>query len=101
MSSYIATDFHVSDARMQPTYEEDKNSTPLITTLKKLKCQHRDYLEIKKWCKMIAELFFETDVDASRSIEEDEFLKMINKLPFNESLRKKLRGKFKFIDVDR
>jgi len=37
MSSYIATDFHFSDARMQPTYEEDKNSTPLITTLKKLK----------------------------------------------------------------
>jgi len=101
MSSYIATDLHFSDATMQPTYEEDKNSTPLIITLKKLKWQQRDYLEIKKWCKIVVELFFETDEDASGSIEEEEFLKMINKLPFNESLRRKLRGKFKYINVDK
>jgi len=101
LSSYIANDFHFSDARIQPTYEEDENSTPLITTLKKLKWQHQDYLEIKKWCKMVTELFFETDEDASGSIEEEEFLKMINKLPVNESLREKLRGKFKYIDVDK
>jgi len=101
MSSYIATNFHFSDVRMQPTYKEDKNSNPLITTLKKLKWQHGDYLEIKKWCKMVAELFFETDEDETGSIEEEEFLKIINKLPFNESLRKKLRSKFNYVDVDK
>jgi len=75
------------------------DSNPLITSLKKLKWQHRDYLEIRKWCKMVAELFFETDENANGFIEEEEFLKMINKLPFKESLREKLRGKFKYIDV--
>jgi len=48
---------------------------------------------------MVTELFLETDEDASGSIEKEEFVKMINRLPFGEGFREKLRGQFTYIDV--
>jgi len=97
----LANNFRFSDVRLQSSFKEDTVSSPLITTLKKLRWQHRDYQDIRRWCKMVAEIFCETDEDASGSLEEEEFMKMINKLPFSESLRKKLRGQYKYIDVDK
>jgi len=98
----LATNFSFLDVRLQLSLKEDTVSNPLISTLKKLWWQHWDYQDIRRGCKMIVEIFCETDVDASGSIEEEEFMKMLNKLPFGESLRKKSRSQFKYyIDVDK
>jgi len=86
--------------RLQSTFCEDTVSSPLISTLKKLKWQYRDFRHIRRWCKALTKLFYETDEDGSGSIEEDEFRKMIDKLPINDMLKENLRGQFKQIDLD-
>jgi len=92
--------FQWDNIRFQSTFCEDTFSSPLITTLKKLKWQYRDFQHIRRWCKALTKLFYETDEDGSGSIEEDEFRKMIDKLPINDMLKENLRGQFKEIDLD-
>jgi len=92
--------FHWDSVRFQTTFCEDTFSSPLISTLKKLKWQYRDFKHIEMWCKALTKLFHETDEDGSGSIEEDEFKKMIDKLPINDMLKENLRGQFKEINLN-
>merc|ERR550534_1181766 len=92
--------FQWDNVKFQSTFREDTFSSPLISTLKKLKWQYRDFQHIKRWCKALTKLFHETDEDGSGSIEEDEFKNMIDKLPINDMLKDNLRGQFKEINLN-
>jgi len=92
--------FQWDKVRLQPTFYEPTVKSTLISTLKKLKWQNRDFKHIRRWCKALTNLFYEADEDGNCSIEEPEFRKMIDKLPLSDILKDSLRNQFKEINVD-
>jgi len=93
--------FKWDKVELQSTFCEDTVHDTLITTLKKLKWQYRDFQLIRRWCEALTNLFFEADEDRSGSIEENEFRKMIDKLPVSDVLKENLRCQFKEIKLNR
>jgi len=53
------------------------------------------------WCNALTNLFYETYEDGRGSVEEQEFRKMIDKLPVSDILKENLRCQFKEINLDR
>lgn len=87
--------------KLQSTLFEDVCTSPLITALKKLEWQYRDFQHIERWCKTLSRLFYASDENDSGSIGQEEFSRMIDQLPLSEELQESLREQFHDIDLDK